>query len=52
MQTLNVERVVLTPKYIDEITKNVPEDALDMSDGLKEVTLPLFSFMSIGLIVI
>ncbi|KAK1913952.1 hypothetical protein P3342_007198 [Pyrenophora teres f. teres] len=36
VQTLNVERVVLTPNYIEEITKCLPEDVLDMSDGLKE----------------
>lgn len=36
VQTLNVERVVLSPKYVDEINKSVPEDALDMADGLSE----------------
>ncbi|KAF2764026.1 cytochrome P450 [Teratosphaeria nubilosa] len=36
VQNLNVERVVLTPKYIEEITRNVPDGVLDMTDGLKE----------------
>ncbi|KAK2596419.1 hypothetical protein N8I77_013310 [Diaporthe amygdali] len=36
VQTLNVERVVLSPKYVDEINKSLPEDALDMADGLSE----------------
>lgn len=36
VQTLNTDRVVLSPKYIDEINKSLPEDALDMADGLGE----------------
>lgn len=36
VQTLNVDRVVLSPKYVDEINKSVPENALDMADGLSE----------------
>lgn len=36
LQTLNVERVVLSPKYVEEINKSIPEDALDMADGLSE----------------
>jgi hypothetical protein len=36
VQTLNVERVVLSPKYVDEINKSLPEGALDMADGLSE----------------
>ncbi|EXL39125.1 hypothetical protein FOCG_18114 [Fusarium oxysporum f. sp. radicis-lycopersici 26381] len=36
VQTLNVDRVVLSPKYVEEINKKIPEDALDMADGLSE----------------
>ncbi|KAI1820120.1 cytochrome P450 [Xylaria intraflava] len=36
VQTLNVERVVLSPKYIEEINSKVPEGALDMVEGLRE----------------
>jgi len=37
VQTLNVERVVLSPKYIEEINSKVPEGTLDMVEGLREV---------------
>lgn len=37
VQTLNVERVVLSPKYIEEINKTVPEETLSMVEGLREV---------------
>jgi hypothetical protein len=37
IQTLNVERIVLSPKYIEEINKTVPEGSLDMVEGLREV---------------
>ncbi|KAI1816638.1 cytochrome P450 [Poronia punctata] len=36
VQTLNVERVVLSPKYIEEINTSVPEGTLDMVEGLRE----------------
>ncbi|KAI1438941.1 cytochrome P450 [Xylaria sp. CBS 124048] len=36
VQTMNVERVVLSPKYIEEINSKVPEGALDMVEGLRE----------------
>ncbi|KAI2642334.1 cytochrome P450 [Xylaria nigripes] len=36
VQTLNVERVVLSPKYIEEINNKVPEGTLDMVEGLRE----------------
>ncbi|KAH8799112.1 cytochrome P450 [Xylogone sp. PMI_703] len=36
VQTLNVPRVVLSPKYIEEINRAVPDGALDMVDGLRE----------------
>ncbi|CAI6236838.1 unnamed protein product [Periconia digitata] len=36
IQTLNVERVVLSPKYIEEINRTVPDKSLDMIDGLRE----------------
>ncbi len=39
MQTLNVERVVLSPKYIEEINSKVPDGTLDMVEGLREVRL-------------
>lgn len=39
VQTLNVERVVLSPKYIEEINSKVPEGTLDMVEGLREVQL-------------
>jgi uncharacterized protein YlzI (FlbEa/FlbD family) len=38
VQTLNVERVVLSPKYIEEINSKVPEGTLDMVEGLREVS--------------
>lgn len=34
VQTLNEERVVLSPSYIEEINKNVPEGTLNVTDGL------------------
>ncbi len=39
VQTLNVERVVLSPKYIEEINSKVPDGTLDMVEGLREVRL-------------
>ncbi|KAI0972981.1 cytochrome P450 [Xylaria arbuscula] len=36
VQTLNVERVVLSPKYIEEINSKVPDGTLDMVEGLRE----------------
>lgn len=38
VQTLNVERVVLSPAYVEEINKNVSEEILDVTEGLSEVT--------------
>jgi hypothetical protein len=38
VQTLNVPRVVLSPKYIEEINRTVPDGSLDMVDGLREVS--------------
>ncbi|KAI6785534.1 Ent-kaurene oxidase-like protein [Emericellopsis cladophorae] len=36
VQTLNEERVVLSPSYIEEINKSVPEGTLNVTDGLSE----------------
>ncbi|KAK2594822.1 hypothetical protein QQS21_007450 [Conoideocrella luteorostrata] len=36
VQTLNEERVVLSPSYIEEINKNVPEGTLNVTEGLSE----------------
>jgi hypothetical protein len=47
VQTLNVERVVLSPKYVEEINKSVPEGTLDVTEGLSEVRL-LVSQASVG----
>lgn len=44
VQTLNVERVVLSPKYIEEINSKVPEGTLDMVEGLREVCLVKVTF--------
>lgn len=46
VQTLNVERVVLSPKYIEEINTKVPDGTLDMVEGLREVRMidPLLHF--------
>lgn len=41
VQTLNVERVVLSPAYVESINKNVPEGTLDVTEGLSEVTSSL-----------
>lgn len=37
IQTLNVPRIVLNAKYVEEINRTVPEDHLSMADGLREV---------------
>jgi len=36
IQTLNVPRIVLNAKYVEEINRTVPEDHLSMADGLRE----------------
>ncbi|KAJ6438807.1 Ent-kaurene oxidase-like protein [Purpureocillium lavendulum] len=37
IQTLNTERIVLSPRYIEEISKNVPDASFSVADGLREV---------------
>ncbi|RYP33120.1 hypothetical protein DL767_004905 [Monosporascus sp. MG133] len=41
VQTLNEERVVLSPSYIEEINKNVPEGTLNVIEGLSELEAKL-----------
>ena len=47
VQTLNEERVVLSPSYIDEINKNVPEGALNVTDGLSERLMGPFTNLDV-----